>query len=455
MQVTIIGGGSYQWGPKLVVDLLGTPSLAGMDLVLEDVDEAAAQTIAAFAQQAADTMGAKATVSATADQRRALDGADFVVVTISTGGFASMAVDLEVPARYGIVQSVGDSVGPGGINRAVRNIPVLVGIARDMEQVCADAWMLNVTNPMTCLTRAVASQTTVPVVGLCHEVGNFTMDVAIAFGLPHTAVRPVVTGVNHFPVVTELEVGGEDGLVLLGALVEELGGLEALSPGPDGTYGEEAEPFSKLDFARRNLLKLSMFERFGAVPAAGDRHLAEFLPAVLTERSGWGRSWGIEPTTIAKRRDDQHGYVADVHAVLAGEKPVPTWPSGEMVAPVVDSLLTGTRRELPLNLPNTGQCPDLPPEAVVESMCVVDDDDIAGRDTARAPGALAELLRRHVAVQEMTVEAALRGDRALVEAAMALDPLAGRVDFAVQQQMVAEMLSETSAWLSSFGTGTP
>ena len=98
-------------------------------------------------------------MSTTTDQGRALDGADFVVVTISTGGFESMSVDLDVPARHGIRQSVGDSVGPGGINRSLRNIPVLVGIARDMEQLCPDAWMLNITNPMTALTRAVCRET--------------------------------------------------------------------------------------------------------------------------------------------------------------------------------------------------------------------------------------------------------------------------------------------------------
>ena len=169
-------------------------------------------------------------MATTTDQRRALDGADFVIVTISTGGFDSMAVDLDVPARYGIRQSVGDSVGPGGINRALRNIPVLVGIGRDMEEVCPDAWLLNITNPMTTLTRSVCRETTIKTVGLCHEVGNWCMDLAIALGKPAEAVRPTVVGVNHFPVVTALDVDGEDGFEILRELVDEVGGLEALAP---------------------------------------------------------------------------------------------------------------------------------------------------------------------------------------------------------------------------------
>jgi alpha-galactosidase/6-phospho-beta-glucosidase family protein len=447
MQVTIIGGGSYQWGPKLITDLLGTPSLAGVHLVLEDIDAGALATMERYARRADEILGSKATITATTDQGAALDGADFVVVTISTGGFESMAVDLDVPARHGIVQSVGDSVGPGGISRALRNIPVLVGVARDMERHCPDAWMLNITNPMTCLTRSVTKATSVKTVGLCHEVGNSVMLLAVALGLPHIAIHPTVTGINHFPVVTELDIDGSEGFEVIDKMVDELGGLAALSPAP----GEpEADPFSPLGFGRENLLKLTFLDRTGALPAAGDRHLAEFVPGVLTEASDFGRSWGIEPTPISKRQDDQDGFIADVDAVLRGDKEMETWDSGELVAPVIDSLVTGTRRELPLNIPNAGQCPDLPLQSVVESICVVDGDGIRGRDEARAPAPLAELLRRHVAVQELTVEAATTGDRSLVAAAAALDPLAGRGDMTDTEAMVDELLAGTARWLPQF-----
>ncbi|MDR3648219.1 MAG: hypothetical protein P4L20_03925 [Acidimicrobiales bacterium] len=447
MQVTIIGGGSYQWSPKLITDLLGTPSLAGMHLVLEDIDPGPLEKMEAIARIADDKLGSKATVSSTTDQRRALDGADFVVVTISTGGFKSMAVDIDVPARHGIMQSVGDSVGPGGINRALRNIPVLAGIGYDMEDQCPDAWLLNITNPMTTLTRTVCRETRIKTVGLCHEVGGFCMDLAIAFQKPHTAVRPVIEGVNHFPVICEVDVDGADGFELLAELVEELGGLDALAPAPGQP---EAEPFSKLDFARRHLLKLTLLDRWGALLGANDRHLAEFMPGVLTEKSGWGASWGIELTPIARREEHQEGYVAEVDAVLAGKEELATWDSGELVAPVIDSLVTGTHRELPLNLPNAGQCPDLPADAVVEAICVVDGDGMRGRDVAPAPAPFAELLRRHVAVQELTVEAALTGDRALARQAFALDPLAGRGDLRDTEAMVEELLEGTSRWLPQF-----
>ncbi len=449
MQVTIIGGGSYQWSPKLITDLLAVGPLADMHLVLEDIDPVPLEKMEVFARKANETMGTKMTVSTTTDQRRAVDGADFVIVTISTGGFDSMALDIDIPARYGIRQSVGDSVGPGGISRSLRNIPILVSIGRDMEQGCPDAWLLNITNPMTCLTRSVCRETSIKTVGLCHEVGNFAMDVAIAFGKPHTAIRPTVVGVNHFPVITALDVDGADGFVMLRELVDELGGLGALRPGPDRVV---AEPFTKADFAQRHALKLTLLDRYGALVGAGDRHVAEFIPSALTEESDWGATWGIELTPMARRQESQDEYIAEVDAVLAGTVEVPTWDSGEIVAPVIDSLLTGTHRELPVNLPNAGQCPDLPADSVVEAMCVVDGDGMRGRDAPHAPPAITEWVRRQVAVQELTVEAAVTGDRKVALQAFALDPLAGRGDLRVTEAMAEELLAATARWLPQFAS---
>ncbi len=447
MQITIIGGGSYQWTPELLGDLLSTESLRGAHYVLEDIDPVPLEKMRALGPKVSEALGAGATFDATTDQRRALEGADFVIVTISTGGFQSMAVDLDVPERYGIRQSVGDTVGPGGVNRSLRNIPVLVGVGEDMGKVCPDAWLLNITNPMTCLTRAVCRQTAVKTVGLCHEVGNWTMDLAIALGQRHEAVNATVAGVNHFPVVTALDVDGEDGYAILAEMVEEAGGLAALVPGPERP---EAEEFSRLDFCQRHALKLTMLEKWGALPAAGDRHIAEFVPWVLTEESRWGADFNIELTSIDRRQGHQDGYIADVDAWLSGDKPLQTWQSGELPALVIDSLVTGSPRHLPVNIPNAGQVPDVPADSVVESICVVDGDGIRGRDVAPLPPPYAELVRRHVAVQELTVAAALAGDRTLAETAFFLDPLAGRGDFHRTEAMVAELLEGTAVWLPQF-----
>jgi alpha-galactosidase len=447
MQITIIGGGSYQWSPELLADLLGTASLHGCHIVLEDIDPRPLEKMVPLAQKVNDALDAGATITSTTDQRAALEGADFVIVTISTGGFESMAADLGIPARYGIRQSVGDTVGPGGINRSLRNIPVLVSVAEDMGKVCPDAWLLNITNPMTCLTRSICRQTSIKAVGLCHEVGNWSMDLAIALGKPAEAVNPTVAGVNHFPVVTALDVEGEDGFAILNEMVDEAGGLAALAPSPDRP---EADTFSRLDFVQRHALKLTMLDMWGAFPAAGDRHIAEFVPWVLTEESDWGARYNIELTSIAKREAHQDSYIADVDAWLAGSKTLQTWASGELPALVIDSLVTGQSRHLPVNIPNAGQVPDAPDEVVVESICVIDGDGIRGRDVAPLPGPYAELVRRHVAVQEMTVAAGLDGDRRLAESAFFLDPLAGRGDLQQTEDMIDELLSATATWLPQF-----
>ncbi|HEY1650594.1 MAG TPA: hypothetical protein VGG09_01810 [Acidimicrobiales bacterium] len=446
-QVTIVGGGSYQWAPELMADLCGTPALAGMHLVLEDVDPAPLPKMEALAHKVSDSMGAKATVATTTDLGTALDGADFVIVCISTGGFRSMAVDLDVPARHGINQTVGDTVGPGGINRSLRNIPVLVGIGKAMEEHCPDAWLFNITNPMTCLTRAVCRETEIRTVGLCHEVGNFCMDLAIACGRPFEAVTCSVTGINHFPVLTQLDVDGADGFDLLRKLVDEVGGLESLWPSPGRA---EAEKFSKRDFAERHLFKLTLLDRWGTFPAAGDRHIAEFVSFALTPESDWGAAYNIGLSPISKRQEHQAEYVADVDGWLAGTKDLQTWQSGELPSPMIQAMLSGDPFEAPVNIPNTGQGVGLPPDAVLESICVIDGEGIRGRDRSALPAPYDEIVRRHVATQELTVEAALRGDRRLAGEAFALDPLAGRGDFRAMESMVDELLAGTAEWLPQF-----
>jgi alpha-galactosidase len=446
-QVTIVGGGSYQWAPELMADLFGTPALGGMHLVLEDIDPAPLPKMEALAYKLNNAMDAKATVASTTDLHQALDGADFVIVCISTGGFRSMAVDLDVPAAHGIFQSVGDTVGPGGINRALRNIPILVGIGKAMEEHCPEAWLYNITNPMTCLTRSVCRETSIKAVGLCHEVGNFCMDFAIAMGRPADAVSCSVTGINHFPVLTSLELDGADGFDVLRKLVEEVGGLDSLTPYPGRP---EADPFSKLDFAQRHLFKLTLLDRWGTFPAAGDRHLAEFVAFALTPESEWGAAYNIALTPISRREQHQDQYVADVDAWLAGTKDLQAWQSGELPSPMIQAMLTGEPFEAPVNIPNTGQGVGLPPDVVLESICVIDGDGVRGRDRGVLPHPYDEIVRRHVATQELTVEAALRGDRALAAQAFALDPLAGRGDLHEMEVMVDQLLTGTAEWLPQF-----
>ncbi len=454
-RVTIIGGGSYQWVPKLLVDMANTPVLHEAELVLEDIDPAPLPRMIALVERIAELRGLGITVRSTTDQRDALDGADFVIVNLSTGGFESMNHDLEIPARFGIPQSVGDSVGPGGIMRSLRNIPVFIGIARDMEERCPDAWMLNLTNPMTAICRAVTKASTVKTIGLCHEITNAQFMLSLLLERSFLEITPTVAGVNHLPIITALDIGGDDGLALLGDLLDhaaergdepidnEFADALELPPRSDGGG------WTKQDLLDANRVKFELFRRFGALPAAGDRHLVEFFAGFLTEASGWGERWGVALTTIERREAGQAHHIRDFERMLAMTE-VDDMPSGEMVAPVMMCLLENLAGWFPLNIPNHGQVADVIDDAVVESMCVVDGSGVRGRDVVHVPPVLADTLRRVSTAQELTVDAALTGDRERVFEAMLVDPLAGRLDYDAVQAMTDEMLVATKRWLPQF-----
>ena len=216
--------------------------------------------------------------------------------------------------------------------------------------------------------------------------------------------------------------------------------FEKVSDGPDWTKG---------DLLRHWRVKLELFDRFGVLPGAGDRHLAEFFPNFLTEESGWGARWGVGLTTIEDRERDQEAHVAALDAMLACRE-VESLPSGEMVAPVIQCLLLDQPGRFPLNVPNDGQVADLPLGATVESMCIVSANGVRGRDSVVLPAPLAECLRRVSASQELTVDAAVSGDRDAAFAAMLLDPLTSRLDYDAIAAMTDEMLDATAAWLPQF-----
>lgn len=460
MRITIVGGGSFQWVPTLTTDLALTPSVRGAEIVLLDIDEARLARTAPVVEHVSELTGAQFSVRATTDQRAALRDADFVMVNVTTGGFESMTFDLDIPWRYGIRQPGGDTVGPGGINRALRNIPVIVGIARDMEDVCPDAWLLNLTNPMTALCRSVTKTTSIKTVGLCHEVTNFRGILTLLTGAAWDAIQLSVTGVNHVPVVTGIDLGdGRDGMAFLRDVVAGKVDLDAdlgFDLGEDeherpGSFGEERVPrrATKRFFVDEYAAGFELFRRFGAFVAPGNRHTLEAFPAMLAEDADWGARWNVHYTTIAERERHEAKYAADLDKRLADTDP-PKHPSLEMAAPVIDSLVTGHRRTFPLNIPNTGQCADLPRDAVTESMCIVDGDGVRGGEPVRAPEFFAAWLNRIVAAQELTVEAALTGDRGLVHAAMLLDPHAGTLGLATIEQMTDELLGATKRWLPQF-----
>ena len=220
-KITIVGGGSYSWGPLFVRDLLIAPALQNAEIVLHDVDAQALETVYSLGHAMVQQRG-QGHVERTLDLETALRGADFVILTITTGGLEAMRHDVEIPEKYGVFQAVGDTVGPGGLARALRNIPVVAGLAQKMEQLCPHAWLLNYTNPMTTLCRTVSKTSSIRTIGLCHEWHGVRDRLAAYFGVPASAFMPRIAGINHLPWLLDLAVDGEDYMPRLQELAAEI-----------------------------------------------------------------------------------------------------------------------------------------------------------------------------------------------------------------------------------------
>ena len=453
-KITIVGGGSTHWTPKLLVDFANTPSLTDAEVVLMDVDPDSLPRALKVAEHIAERRGIGLSARATTDLPEALSGADFVISAFSVGGFDSMRHDLEIPARHGIRQTVGDSVGPGGICRALRSIPVMLELARAMERHCPEALLVNVTNPLTALCRSVTRETSIRTVGLCSEVVGLKFVLSLLLDVDFNSVDPVVAGVNHLPLATGLRIGERDGFSLLRDAVAgnvDLDGPLWMEP-PPAMHWRQTDPgkgWTKLDVLANSKVKLELFNRFGVLPASSDTHVVEFFPGFVTPASDYGRDWGVHHYGLHGHQADKAEDDAGLAELLARDK-IPTWSSGEFVAPLLDGIVSGAERTITVNVPNTGQVENLPEGAVVECMAVVDATGVRPRDRVRVASFLGEHLRRVAYSQERTVDAAVTGDRTAVVEAMLTDAVAGQLPYEDVVAMTEEMLVATTRWLPLF-----
>lgn len=432
-KITIVGGGSFLWTPTLARDFMVEPRLAGSELWLQDIAPDRLEIVERYVTKVARAADTGWTVHTTTDRAPALDGADAVVLSITTGGLAAMRHDLEIPMRYGIAQSVGDTVGPGGYMRALRNIPVVLDVARDMARHCPDAWLVNLTNPMTTLCRAVTKHTDVRTVGVCHEYPNavllIRMWLGLDFGVPITST---VVGVNHLIWSLDMQIDGADGFARLREEVAARG----VPPGM--------------------AVKWDLFEKTGALPMAGDRHLAEFFADYLTPETEYGAAYGVELTSIADRERwaeegmtewEVTGRQATLRAIESSDPPKLS-PSIEDIAPIIADLYDAPGGSHIVNLPNTGQVANLPRDAVVETFATLSRAGAVADDIGALPPAVHEALAVHVANQERIVDAAVTGDRALALEVFRDDPLVR--DAVAAEPLFDEMLAATREWLPQY-----
>ncbi len=456
-RITIVGGGSTHWTPRLLVDFANVEALHDVTVTLMDVDPGSLPVMVDVAEHISKVRGIGLSVRTTTNLTEALEGADVVIIALTVGGFASMRYDLEIPARYGIRQPVGDSVGPGGITRALRSAPIVAEVARSMERHCPNALLVNVSNPLTALCRAAGRESSVRVVGLCNELVGLKFSMSLLFDAPMHTVDPVSAGVNHLPLVTELRIDGDDGFSMLRSLIED---PEAVAGEPiwmapvEGMHWQKfsaGEAWTKADVVANNRLKLELFARFDVLPGASDTHVAEFFPGFVTPHSDFGREWGVHHYGLSGHTKDKEADDRELAELLASDEISP-WPSGELVAELIEGIATGTEHQLPMNLPNHGQVENLPDDVVVECIGVTGSFGVRPRDTAYVGSVLGEYLRRVSHSQELTVEAALAGDRTQVIEAMLCDQMAGRLPYEQLVAMTDELVAATGAWLPQFAS---
>jgi alpha-galactosidase len=396
-KIVFIGAGSVEFTRNVLSDLLTSPELGPLAISLHDVDGERLETASRMARWIAARTGAAARIESHLERRAALDGADYVVNEIQVGGYRATRLDFDIPARYGLRQTIADTIGIGGIFRGLRTVPVVVGIADDMAEVCPQALLLNYTNPMAMLPWAIQRGSPFQrVIGLCHSVRDTHRFLAGLVGVPVDQIAFVTAGVNHQAFVLTFEHKGQD-----------------LYPRLDRAIARDPE------LARR--VRVELYRRFGYFPTESSEHSAEYLPWFLRHDELVER-FRIPVGDYLRISEDNLDEHADMKARLDGGRGFEIEATHELASEVIHSIETGTRRVVYGNVPNRGLIENLPAGSCVEVPCLVDRAGMQPLRIGALPAQLAALNRTFLNVVELTVLAALEQRRDHVYQAAMLDP---------------------------------
>ncbi|GIF18151.1 alpha-glucosidase/alpha-galactosidase [Paractinoplanes tereljensis] len=396
--IAFLGAGSVVFTRELLADILSFAELRDVTLALHDIDAERLETAEAIARQTADQLGCRPVITTSLDRRRALEGADFVINSIQVGMHAATVRDFEIPAKYGLRQTIGDTLGVGGIFRALRTFPVLGSIARDIEELCPDAWLLNYTNPMAMnigYLAAVAPK--VKAVGLCHSVFWTVHDLAELLGVPLDEIDYSGAGVNHQAWLLRFEHRGE-----------------SLYPRLDELLEREPE--------LRRRVRMDMYRRLGYFPTETSEHSSEYLPWYLHHDEEIARLRIPVGDYLQISADNVAEYHSVRNALKNGENLDLTREATEYAPQVIHSMVTGTMRRIHGNVANHGLISNLPEGYAVEVPCVVDRLGVRPERVGDLPAQCAALNRSFVSVGQLTVQAALTGDKRMVRQAAMVDP---------------------------------
>ena len=447
IKIACLGGGSWYFA-RALPDLAITSGLGGSEIVLYDIDLPKAESMAQFGARRAAQSGTGLRVRACDTLAEALDGADFAITSIGGAGASIRDVyrtgyhlqDILIPAKYGIYQIVGDTGGPAGMMMALRSIPIYVNVCREMERRCPRAILLNHSNPMAPLCRAMLKYTSINVVGICHGVQEGIIQVARALGVAPHEMDVLWVGTNHYHWFTRIVHRGQD------------------------VYDEVRRRMAVRAETPGGMMTQKLSEIYGyQIVYPHDDHIIEFYPFLTQLAQGGSLPYGQEPwvrfgvdhtreleaePTAVEREATMLRYREELETI-----PLPAAMSdpltGEGLGSLIESIALGRRQVYIVNIPNRGAVPNLPDYALLEIEGVSDSGGVRGVYMGEAPLALEALLHRRIVWQELVADAAVKGDRNLALQALLTDDMAIRPELA--EAMLDELLAASKAMLPQFG----
>ena len=438
-RIVFIGAGSTVFARNLMGDILSFPELASSTIVLHDINEERLRTSEIVGHKIIETLGVSATIEATTDRRAALAGANYVITMFQVGGYKpSTVIDFEIPKKYGLEQTIADTLGVGGIMRGLRTIPVILDICRDMEELCPDALLLNYVNPMSMLCWAISRSSSIKTIGLCHSVQHTAQQLADDLGIDANTVEFRCAGINHMAFYLDFQQRQGKDLVDLYPRIAE---RATIFPMP--TRGDVERSDGGFD-GLSDAVRYEMFKRLGYFVTESSEHFSEYVPwFIKSGRSDLLDKFGIPLDEYPRRCERQiEGWETLRTRLENPDARVRVVQSMEYGSGIIHSMETGQPRVVYGNVPNRGIISNLPDDCCVEVPCVVDASGITPTHIGALPPHLAALMQTNINVQSLTVEAALTGKREHVYHAAMFDPhTAAELDLDQIWALVDELLA--------------
>ena len=454
IKIAYLGGGSKMWARVFMSDLAIAEGLGG-EIALYDIDIPAAGRNAAIGGyiNADPAARSKFEYRVYEDIGGALSGADFVVISILPGTFKEMRSDVHAPEKYGIWQSVGDTAGPGGVLRAMRTVPIYEGFARKIKEICPDAWVINFTNPMSiCVKTLYDVFPQIKAFGCCHEVFHAQEFLCCALkelkgiDVHRSQIYTDACGVNHFTWITEARYKDYDLLSLIPEFEEKFYAEGYCEQEGHGRFDFKTDPF-----CYGNKVKMDLFNKYGALAAAGDRHLAEFMPR------GWYlkdpetvKSWLFNLTTVDYRERQQKERVSETIEMAEGRKKFPVVKSQEEAVELMKAIMGFETVVSNVNMPNVGQMPQLPLGAIVETNCVFSNGQVKPVAAKPLPKAVAGLVCRASNNIEVCYDGIMERNLNKIYLSFANQALCDGLPMDESYSLFKEMCINTRAYLDEF-----